>query len=170
MAICSLSYLLGKIHWYQTPRFSHKIKRWVGGFVRLSILTFWGRFVLICRNVLNNYMVDSCFWPPPLFFLWTCITRITLLWVQFLGLVRPGCTVYYIEKHVIHLGFNVYNIEKHVIRLGFQSVLNRKACYTPRFSKCIKSKSMLYNPIFAKFSVYNMFFSLISGIFLQRKI
>ena len=97
---------------------------------------------MICRYILNNYMVNSCFSPP--FFLLTCITRITLFWVQFLGLICPGCKVYYIEKHVIHLGFNVYNIEKHVIRLGFQSVLNRKACYTPRFSKCIKSKSMLY--------------------------
>ena len=39
---------------------------------------------------------------------------------------------------------NVYNIEKHVIHLAFQFVLNRKACYTPRFPICIKSKSMLY--------------------------
>ena len=30
------------------------------------------------------------------------------------------------------LGCNVYYIEKHVIRLDLQSVLNRKACYTPR--------------------------------------
>ena len=63
----------------------------------------------------------------------------------------------------------MYYIEKHVIRLGFQSVLNRKACYTPRFPRCITSKSMLYNPIFAKFSLYNMFFSPISGIFYNAK-
>ena len=68
---------------------------------------------------------------------------------------------------------NVYKIEKHIIRISCQSVLNRKACYTPItqfvlnrkacytpitqcvlnrkacytpvLSMCIKSKSMLYN-------------------------
>ena len=43
--------------------------------------------------------------------------------------------VHYIDEHFIRLVVNVYDIEKHVIHLGYQSVLNRKACYTPSIQR-----------------------------------
>ena len=41
---------------------------------------------------------------------------------------------------------NVYKIEKHVIRISCQSVLNRKACYTP-ITQCVLNRKACYTPI-----------------------
>ena len=46
------------------------------------------------------------------------------------------------NSHRVSNSHLTFSSVKHVIRLGFQSVFNRKACYTPWFSKWIKSKSM----------------------------
>ena len=46
--------------------------------------------------------------------------------------------------HAKHRVSNVYYIKKHVVHMALKCVLNRKACYTPNFPMCIKSKSMLY--------------------------
>ena len=41
---------------------------------------------------------------------------------------------------------NVYKIEKHVIRISCQSVLNRKACYTP-ITQFVLNRKACYTPI-----------------------
>ena len=128
MANCCFSYLLGKIHSHQTPLVSHQIKRWVGEFVRLSTLTFWGRYVLICRYILNYDMANSCFWPP-FFSVHMYYLHHTVL-CPILGLIR--------------LCFRCVLNRKACYAPRFQCVLIRKGCYTPRCSMCIKSKSMLY--------------------------
>ena len=127
MANCCFSYLLGKIHSNQTPRFSHQIKRWVGGFVRLSTLTFWGRCVLICRYILNYYMANSCFWPPSFFSVDMYYTHHSFL-----------CPIFrsYTPR------FQCVSNRKACYTPAFQCVLDRKACHALRFSMCVKSKSI----------------------------
>ena len=81
------------------------------------------------------FILRQALLPPYLSFACQCLRY---MGVQFTEYIVSSCCL------VKARGLMVYYIEKHVIRLGFQSVLNRKACYTPRFPMCIKSKSMLY--------------------------
>jgi len=68
--------------------------------------------------------------------------------------------------------FQIVLNQKTSYTTGFLIVLNRKTSYTTDFwtpNFCIKSKNILYKPIFPIFSLYNMFFVPNSSIFYNQK-